>query len=305
MGVLELSFDEIVFDDSKTTIQNVMEVPEEKVVQEIKNGLIIENELVDIPNEDYHSHREYISASQIKDLLKNPYLFFHPQPHENKEIFDVGSAIHGLILEPENFEKDFAIAPSVNKRTIKGREEWQSFKNANKDKTVLSKENYDNCKAIQETVLGIPEVVNMLGNGVSEKSFFKTEDDGTMKKVRPDRYREDIGLILDVKSCVDSSADAFKKDIAKFMYHVQASYYIDTLKANDFVFIAVEKKPPYMTAMYRLTREDLDRGRELIDKALEISKKADKYKSPLRIGSNGDVVQTLVLPTYIHYDNEN
>lgn len=266
---------------------------------------IVENTLIDMPNEEYHSKRDYISASQIKDLLKNPYQFFHPQPQEHKDAFDIGSAIHCLLLEPENFERDFAVAPKVDKRTKAGKETWMQFVKDSEGKIVLKSEDYDNCIEIQKSTLAIPEVVNLLINGVSEKSYFTTLQDGTKKKVRPDRYRSDINTIIDVKSCRDASPDAFKRDIAYYQYYVQAAYYIDVLGAKDFIFLAVEKQPPYMVGIYDLTKADLDRGRELISKALFTATQPEKFKTPLYRGANGNALQTLVMPNYIHYDNEN
>ncbi len=265
---------------------------------------IIENKLIDMPNEQYHSIRDYISASQIKDLLKNPYEFFHPTPQEPKKAFDIGSAIHCLILEPQEFESEFAVAPKVNRRTKAGKEEWENFVSENAGKIILDSDEYDNLIELQKAVLGHKEVVNLLKNGVSEMSYFKTLPNGIKVKVRPDRYRADINTIIDVKSCNDASPDAFKRDIANFKYYIQAAHYIDTLGADNFVFLAVEKKPPYMVGLYTLTKEDLDRGRELIKKAFEISKQGHKYKKPIYKAKNGDVIQTLVLPNYIHYSNE-
>jgi exodeoxyribonuclease VIII len=265
---------------------------------------IIENQLIDMPNEEYHSYREYISASQIKDLLKNPYLFFHPQPQEHKYVFDIGSAIHSLILEPENFDNEFAVAPKVDKRTTKGKQEWNDFKESSQGKTIIESDDFDNLIQLQKSVLSIPEVVKLLKDGVSEKSFFTTLQDGTKKKVRPDRLRED-NIIIDVKSCRDASPDAFKRDIATYKYYVQAAYYIDVLGAKEFIFLAVEKEPPYMVGLYVLTPEDLDRGRELIEKALKLSKQPEKFNKPLYTGKDGTVIQSLKLPAYIHYDDEN
>lgn len=266
---------------------------------------IKENELIDMPNEIYHSHREYISSSQIKDLLKNPYLFFNPVEKEHKKEFDIGSAIHSLILEPENFVNEFAVAPGIDKRTKTGKASWTKFIEENNGKIILESKDYDNCIEIQKNVLKIPEVVRLLQNGVSEKSYFSTLEDGTKVKVRPDRYRPDINTIIDLKSCRDASPDAFKRDIANYKYYVQAAFYLDVLKADRFIFLAVEKTAPYMVGIYELTNEDLDRGRELIQRALFISKQRDKYTKPLYTGAAGTALQTLTMPNYIYYDNEN
>lgn len=273
------------------------------IEEEIK-GKIIENELLDMPNKEYHSHREYISASQIKDLLKNPYLYFHPQPQEDKYVFDIGSAIHCLILEPHKFNDEFAVAPKCDRRTVKGKQDWNDFIESSKDKIVIESSDFDNLIELQKSTLAIPEVVKLLKNGVSERSFFTTLADGTKKKVRPDRLRDDK-IIVDVKSCRDASPDAFKRDIATYKYYVQAAYYIDVLGAKEFIFLAIEKEPPYMVGMYYLPPEDLDRGRELIQKALNNSKQPQKYSKPLYTGTNGEVIQCLKSPAYIHYDDEN
>lgn len=265
---------------------------------------IIENVLVDMPNEEYHSIKEYISASQIKDLLSNPYVFFNPVEKEQKKAFDIGSAIHCLILEPEKFEKEFTVAPKVDKRTKEGKEQYLQFLNKHGFKTILESDEFDNLIELQKSVLQHPEVVTLLKNGVSEMSYFKTLENGIKIKVRPDRYRADINTIIDIKSCINASPDAFKRDIANYKYYVQAAHYIDTLQANKFIFLAVEKKPPYMVGIYELTEEDLNRGRELIAKALRISKQGHKYKRPIYKSSDGKAIQTLVMPNYIYYENE-
>ena len=264
-----------------------------------------QNQLIDMPNEEYHSHRDHISSSQIKDLLKNPYLFFNPVEKEHKDVFDIGSAIHCLILEPQNFKRDFIVAPKIDKRTKVGKDSWIEFVKQSEGKIVLKSEDFDNCIKIQKSVLSIPEVVNLLKEGVSEKSYFTTLKNGIKAKVRPDFYRPKERVIIDIKSCRDASPDGFKRDIASYKYYIQAAYYIDVLGANEFIFLAVEKQPPYMVGIYVLTKEDLARGRELIQKAFEISKQGDKYKTPIFKDGNGGVIQTLVMPNYIHYDNEN
>lgn len=265
---------------------------------------VIENELLDMSNEEYHSHTEYIGSSQIKQLLKNPYLFFHPQLQEHKDVFDIGSAIHCLLLEPENFEKEFAVAPKCDKRTTKGKNDWMQFCQENEGKIVISEDDFFNICELQKAVLAIPEVVKLLRNGVSEKSFFTTLEDGTKAKARPDRLRDDK-IVIDVKSCRDASPDAFKRDIAKYGYHIQDAYYTDVLGAKGFVFLAIEKEPPYMVGIYQLDPVAKDRGRELIQKALLITKQGEKYQTPLYTGNDGAVIQTLTLPAYAFYDNEN
>ena len=279
-----------MFDD------NYFEEPKDAITNEI-----VENVLLDMPNEVYHSKTDYLSASNLKELLKNPYAYFNPIEREFNPNFVIGTLIHLLILEPHNFDKEFAIAPDVNKRTKDGRAELEQFAEDMKGFNIISQSEYDTYKELADSVLSIPAVQALLQGVVCEKSYFATLDDGTKVKCRPDAYNEAKKVIIDVKSCNDASPDAFKKDIAKYGYHVQDSHYRNTLGARKFIFLAVEKKPPYMVGIYELSAPDLELGDELVKEAIKLSKSPKSYEYPLYVGEDNSIVQTLVLPNYVHY----
>src|SRR5690606_1095926 len=71
-----------------------------------------------------------------------------------------------------------------------------------------------------------------------------------------------------VKSCLDASEDAFRRDVAKYRYHVQDALYRAGFDAagesvQHFVFIACEKTPPYAVAVYSLDAEGVGKGYSL------------------------------------------
>ena len=270
-----------------------------------QNNAVIGNTALYMSNEDYHAKREFLSASSIKTLLKNPYEFLHPIRIESKA-FSIGSATHSLILEPQKFNDEFVVAPDINKRTKAGREEFALFEKENANKCVLSKEDYKTSKNMSDAVLATPEVRNILQNGIAECSFF-SEIDGIKVKCRPDYYREDIGLVLDVKTVQDASPDSFIRDVANFGYYIQAQFYMDTLKslgypAKKFLFLVVEKKEPHMVGLYELDVTSLEFGRDEYMRAFSIYKEIDKYKSPIYKDTvDKSVVQTLTLPNYVYY----
>lgn len=259
-----------------------------------------------LSNEDYHSKREFLSASSVKTLLKNPYEFLHPIKKESIN-FSIGSAVHCLILEPHKFNDEFAKAPdNINKRTKLGKEQWAEFEADNSDKTILSHEDFELCYEIAQAVLKKDETKALLNNGIAECSFF-SEIDGVKVKCRPDYYIESLGIVVDVKTCKDASPDAFIKDVVNFGYHVQAQFYLDVLQslgknANKFVFIAVEKKEPYMVGIYELDITSLDFGRNEYKRAFEIYKEIEKYnKAIYKDTTDGAIVQTLTLPNWAFY----
>jgi exodeoxyribonuclease VIII len=86
-------------------------------------------------------------------------------------------------------------------------------------------------------------------------------------KARPDYIRQDKGLILDLKTCLDARSDPFSRSCWNYRYHVQAAYYLDGYRvateesAEAFLFIAIEKAPPYAVAVYHANEDMIDQGR--------------------------------------------
>ena len=84
----------------------------------------------DISNEDYHSGGG-ISKSQQDDIAINPAICQWckeaPEDDENKGARDIETALHCLMLEPEEFDKRFIVAPPFNCRTNKGKADEQRF----------------------------------------------------------------------------------------------------------------------------------------------------------------------------------
>ena len=89
---------------------------------------------------------------------------------------------------------------------------------------------------------------------------------GILCRCRPDFWRED-DIIVDVKTTEDASPEEFSRSLAKWRYHVQAPFYMDGIelatgrRPKGFVFLVVEKKPPYAVAAYTLDPESIELGR--------------------------------------------
>lgn len=260
--------------------------------------------IMNMPNAEYHSHPA-LGSSNIKTLLKNPYEFLNPVKWDDKR-FSIGSAVHKMILEPDEFNEEFAVAPEVNKKTKAGKEAWEAFCENADGKTVLDVNDYALCRSCTDAVMSHNEAKVFLSGGAAEQSFF-SEIDGVQVKCRPDYYREDIGIIADVKTCQDASPDGFIRDVANFGYYIQAAFYMDVLRslglpANKFLFICVEKKEPFMVGLYELDIASLEFGRDEYMRAFSIYRNIDKFKTPIyRSTADESVVQTLTLPNYVYY----
>ena len=210
-----------------------------------------------------------------------------------------GSALHCLVLTPEEFTKEFKILPvGLNRRTREGKALYQQI--LSQGVPVLSAPVFTRLEAMAGAILNHPSASALLKNGAPESSYIWTDPDtGVTCKCRPD-YLSRL-MIPDIKSCQDASYEAFQRAIIDHRYHVQGAYFVDGVKAvdgqrRDFVLIAVEKEAPFAVAVYKLDEETLEQGR------LEYKRNLQTYKTyqehPERWTGYESMVMTMNLPKW-------
>lgn len=188
----------------------------------------------DLSNEQYHSS-EGISKSGLDRIADNPTLHvWHQQaPVDTDKLaaLDMGTALHCLLLEPDEFDKRFVQAPDVNKRTNAGKEEHAAFIEEVKSggKTVLEHDDHIKLMIMRESVMAHPVARALFeAEGENESSIYWIDKEtGELCKCRPDRLTSFNGqpVILDVKK-VDG-IDRFPQHVADFRYDVQDAMYSD------------------------------------------------------------------------------
>ena len=217
-------------------------------------------------NEDYH-HAPGVSKSGLDLIARSPYLFRNRPRVEPTRAMLIGSAVHTATLEPELFNDHFAVAPSVDGRTKAGKEMLAQFSAECAGKTVLKEEDGELIWSIAKAVHAHPVAKNILSDeGQAEMSIFNTDEyTGELVKVRPDWMVEDC--LVDLKTTEDASAEAFSRACWNFRYYVQAAFYLDVANSqyngrfHNFVFIVVEKSPPFQVAVYYADATMIEVGR--------------------------------------------
>ena len=91
-------------------------------------------------------------------------------------------------------------------------------------------------------------------------------ESGAECKGRADLARLADGCLLDLKTTPDASPAAFARSVLAYGYHCQGAAYESGCKAlgaeiRDFLFLTVEKSPPFLAAVYRLPDSFLELGR--------------------------------------------
>lgn len=261
----------------------------------------------DMSNEDYHSGPG-LSKSGMDLLAKSPYLFrYRPKPEPSNALL-IGSAFHAATLEPHTYADWFAVAPEINARTNAGKAELEAFRQANAGKSILAAEDAKKVAAMAQAARCHPVAAQLLAGGVAETSIFHSDEaTGELLKVRPDWMVDD--LLVDLKSTEDASAGGFSRSCANYRYHVQAAYYLDVANAvmdrrfTAFIFIAVEKSPPYQVAVYHADYEMIIAGRMEYRRLVDLYHEcriADRWP-----GLNDGRIEAISLPRWATKNNEN
>lgn len=227
-------------------------------------------------NEEYHSQTDYIGSSGLKIIFKKSvYHYLYSKKFESTESMRLGTAVHTALLEPENFDNEVIVMPELNLRTKAGREERDKIlENTERGQVVIKQDDLEVIQAIERNFKNDKLAVAICEGGVVEASHYGTIE-GIKVRCRPDVYQPDRGIIGDIKTCQDNSPKAFKSNVYKFGYHLQAVFYAETLthilerqfSPYDFRFIAVETNYPYSCEVYALDEKEIEAGYAALNKA--------------------------------------
>jgi len=221
-------------------------------------------------NNEYHADKTKISKSGLDKIDKSPEHFLYAQnnPKDPTPAMIFGTAVHTAILEPDKFDSEIlTLPPDCKGRSKAAIEAKEIFMIENAGKTILDLEKRNQVKEIRDKVYSVPAAKKYLSEGHAELSYYWQDPDYKVDcKCRPDMIREGH-VLVDIKTTEDASLRSFQKSIANFRYHVQAAFYTDGVsqvtgqKFDKFVFIAVEKTPPYGVAIYAIDDASMDAGR--------------------------------------------
>jgi hypothetical protein len=302
---------------------------------------------------DARRRSEWISPSDIKGLrVPKDFLVNRSKPAEHKDVFDIGTAVHTAILEPEEFAKTVTYVPEdsfpdqTNKNTDgscrmspTNKEFLAQYQLQNQKKIVL-REVYWN--EIAEMVMSYQSnwgATRLLSpkKGLIEHSFYTRyvfQKNGDIDRIEAcsREAKRDSNLIMlvrtkadyvhekdrpfaaDVKTAVSVDPREFSRAAAKLEYDIQAAMVCDIVSANmgeyyeSFIFVAIEKTPPYYVAMYDVNYSDIkDAHNKYIKRLNQIRKGFNSKKFPgfEYLADNDWGLLPLDLPAwYKKYQNE-
>ncbi len=232
-----------------------------------------------ITNESYHGSpelgRSVAWALNTTCPYKVKYDMDHPR--ESTPALAIGNAFHTATLEPGKFDDEVAVKPTEidgkGSKTKHYREAFELMKKNEPGKIWLNTSDYDLVLDMASAALDNPVLKTYLSEVdaiVEGTGYFDME--GAECKVRPDLYLPGAGVVIDLKSTMDASEWGFKKSVRQFGYAFQACWYMHALrmmgeKPKQFIFVAVENSPPFVTKCWTIAERDIDAQFTSIEKA--------------------------------------
>ena len=248
---------------------------------------------------------ESISAlnySGAKQILRSPAHYQNWLKAERKETpaLIIGRLVHMAIMMPKEFNNKVHELPECDRRTKDGKAIYEQFvASVGKEDDVIT----------AEQMLTVTSIANS-GNqalatlGLQGEPYSKIECSITkpyrniLIKGRPDLVTLDKDgkvVVVDFKTTIDASARSFARDIVNYEYHIQNAFYNELNNSTRFVFIAIEKEPPYNYAIYELDEQAVNEGRRRMDLACDIYHDCQKFGAWPGYDKS---VQALSLPKY-------
>lgn len=221
-----------------------------------------------------------INRSNLFQITKSPLHFKYAleNPAELTPSLVFGSAVHKYILEPEEFNNEYAVLPnSIDRRTKAGKAAYDAFWEENGDKNLISNDDMIIITKMADVVKNNIFVKRLL-EGEHETSFFWDDElTGEKCKCRPDCITK-VGeqyVIVDYKTTDNAETEAFRSSSIKYGYDLQAGMYLEGVKVNTgldcvFIFIAQEKKPPYAVNILQADEFMVKEGQRLFHDLLGI-----------------------------------
>ena len=231
-----------------------------------------------IPSEAYHAGPG-VSKSGLWTIEKqSPMHYKFPLPRDEdstqaKAVRDFGNASHIAILEPNRFEA--AVYRGPDDRRGNKWKDAEEFCRIEK-KTLLTSDQFDRVLAIRDAIHADSWINAIITGGepvIEASGYWIDQATGELCRCRPDLYRPDLGIILDLKTSESAHPDAFARSVVNYGYHAQEAFYSDGWQScgqqvAGFVFLAWEKKSPYAHALYELPPSIVEEGRAMMTKAM-------------------------------------
>lgn len=267
-----------------------------------------------VPAEEYHAWPG-VSITRLKELKRSGlhYQYFLANPKLSDSL-TLGTAAHCAVLEPERFERQFAIwsrRGESGKLCPRNGQHWDRFRLANDGKLIITEDERDKALAIAAAVRNDSMASRYLETGEPEVTLqWQAVSESMLRKPitldcrgRADWLTHVDGEhhLIGLKTATDARPLIFGTAAARLGYHLQWAFYLDGYKAITGVTpilkeIVVESRPPHDVVVYNITEDVILQGRSEYETLLRHLVECQSRNEWLGV-ANG-LEQIISLPTW-------
>lgn len=200
-----------------------------------------------------------LSYSSLKEFAKSPshYIHYVLAKREPSKEMALGSMVHCLILQPDQFSNQFAVTPAVDRRTSEGKSKYAEFVAQSEGKTVVFEDDLELANQICNRVLSNESIKTYLKDCNAFEHEFKFDLNGLPIRGFVDGIANDF--TLEIKTTSDANPDNFIRDFWNRKYYLQAGiYYLAT--GVKPMYIVAETKAPYNYFICNIEDEYIEMG---------------------------------------------
>jgi len=245
-----------------------------------------------------------LSHSDCKLLLDSPakFEYLRRNPSDAKPPTDdmrFGSAVHAILLGGPTVQKVDADSWRTN-----AAKEMRAEAEAGGDIALLT-DDYKRAFACANAAYEHTLAAKLLA-AADETEVVAIWDDGDIqRRAKLDARSGRFGV--DVKTTYNAGTDDFGRSAAKYGYASQAAFYMDALTAcwgidnPAFLFVVIEKTPPFLVNVIEIDPYDLELGRRNNRRALDLYRQCrdtDTYPA------YGDGINVCEMPKWWQYEME-
>lgn len=247
--------------------------------------------------DEYHADRNSLSVSGAKLLLPPscPAKFRHHMDtaQKPKRHFEFGHFVHLKVLgkgpKVVEIDADSYRTKAAQMARDKARADGNIPVLAGKPDDDAGAE-LEQAEAMTAAVFAHPKAGPLLSHPKNsfEQSVYATDPEtGVRLRGRVDaiNFSDKSGRLwlVDLKTSTTSDPDPFSRKAFKFGYHMQAAWYMDLFILNKlaadlvFVFVVVEKEPPYLVSVVEYGAAEIAEGRRANREAIDIYRECITY----------------------------
>jgi hypothetical protein len=234
-------------------------------------------------NEDYHSDRDYLSTSQVKDFLDSPPFFqrrhiLRSEPSPSSDSLSRGTLVHAVLeMGWEQAAERIKVIPAqyltASGAMSAGKESkaWLAEQGSSLLVTPQDAEFLTEVQAQCDLNRAVAKLLAVIQH--KEVSIRWQRPDGTKLKCRPDAITN-VGRVVDYKTTkYKNPAKDFHRACVDYQYGLQSALYQEGAAAAGFsgeplIFVIISTVSPYTVIAKTLPERFIAVGKARLDRAI-------------------------------------